>query len=97
MQADIIALVGVRSGSKADTLDRYEFSKGEHGAVSFMQDVTAGIQKQQRAKGLWHFTVSPSIGMTLEAIGTTIMAQIRRMFQALMQLMLFLVPGLTCC
>ena len=63
VQADIIALVGVRSGSKADTLDRYEFSKGEQGAVLFMQDVTAGIQKQQRAKGLWHFTVSPSMGM----------------------------------
>ncbi|CAL5229049.1 g12298 [Coccomyxa viridis] len=61
-KADIIALVGVRSGSKADTLDRYEFSKGEQGAVIFMQDVTAGIQKQQRAKGLWHFTVSPSMG-----------------------------------
>lgn len=38
--------------------------------MSFMQDVTAGIQKQQRAKGLWHFTVSPSMGMTHYSIDT---------------------------
>ena len=65
-QADVIALVGLRSGSKISKVDGYGFSKGEHGAVSFMQDVTAGIQKQQRAKGLWHFTVSPPIGMAKE-------------------------------
>ena len=38
--------------------------------MSFMQDVTAGMQKQQRAKGLWHFTVSPSMGMTHLGIDT---------------------------
>jgi len=62
LQADVIALVGIRSGSKAERLNGYDYSEGERGAVSFMQAVTAGIQKQQRSKGLWHFTVSPSAG-----------------------------------
>lgn len=64
LQADVLALVGVRASSNQQSVGGYNFSKGEYHAVSFLQDVTASVQKQQRAKGLWHFTVSPALGMT---------------------------------
>ena len=64
LQADVLALVGVRASSNQESLSGYNFSKGEFNAVSFLQDVTASVQRQQRTKGLWHFTVSPALGMT---------------------------------
>lgn len=54
--------MGIKSSSKPGSGEGYEFSAGEHDAVLFMQEVTAGMQKQQRTKGLWHFTVSPAAG-----------------------------------
>ena len=62
LQADVLALVGVRASSNQESVGGYNFSKGEYEAVSFLQDVTASVQRQQRAKGLWHFTVSPALG-----------------------------------
>ena len=62
MQADVIALAGVRSVSQPQIVEGYDFSKGELAAVIFMQDVTAGLQRLQMGKGLWHFTVTPSNG-----------------------------------
>ena len=63
LQADVLALVGVRASSIQEVVGGYNFTKGEYDAVSFLQDITASVQKQQRAKGLWHFTVSPALGM----------------------------------
>lgn len=64
VQADVITLAGVRSVSRPQSVEGYDFSEGEHGAVTFMQDVTAGLQSLQRAKGLWHFTISPFEGVS---------------------------------
>ena len=62
LQADVLALLGVRAPSNQEIVGGYNFSKGEYDAVSFLQDVTASVQRQQRTKGLWHFTVSPALG-----------------------------------
>ena len=62
LQADVLALLGVRASSNQESVGGHNFSKGEYDAVSLLQDVTASVQRQQRTKGLWHFTVSPALG-----------------------------------